>query len=133
MRGCGFACTQHSAPIARPARGAALALAMLTLGLAGCGSAPTVASCLDAKGFLVQQHGMTLEGSSAGGVNFTLALYDTPGEARSAFVRLAATTAALVGDGVVDFAGNPPALPGRAPGRLSHAALGVIDRCVASP
>lgn len=126
---------QRTTPEARlRQRGAAFTLAMVMLTLAGCGgSGATVAGCLDARGFLVRQHGRVVDGSSAGGVNFTLNLYADPSAARGAFSRLDRTTSALVGDGVINFAGNPPARPGRAPGRLSRAALAVVAGCVAHP
>jgi hypothetical protein len=112
----------------------AVAAAVAALSLAGCGgSGAPIAGCLDAKGFLVRQHGRLVDGSSAGGVNFTLNLYPDPSAARGAFSRLDRTTSALLGDGVVNFAGNPPARPGRAPGRLSRAALAAVGSCIAHP
>jgi hypothetical protein len=122
-----------STPRTRVAAGL-LAAAVAALSLGGCGgSGAPIAGCLDAKGFLVRQRGQVVDGSSAGGVNFTLTLYPDPSAARGAFSRLDRTTSALVGDGVIDFAGNPPAHPGRAPGRLSRAALAAVGTRVAHP
>jgi len=110
-----------------------LATALSALGLAGCGSSATVAGCLDAKGYLVQQHGAVIEGSSPAGVNFTLTLYRSALLARRASTRLEAATSALLGVGVVDFAGNPPPSPTEAPGMLSHSNLATLNSCIAHP
>jgi hypothetical protein len=104
------------------------------IALAGCGGhSPTVGDCLNANGFLVRQRAGVVRGSSARGVNFTLTLYRHPSSARRAFEGLHTSSAALVGDAVVDFAGNPASRPGGLPGRLSRSALATIRRCLAHP
>ena len=110
------------------------ALLLATLALAGCGErAATVGDCLNAKGFLVEQHANVVRGSSPRGVNFTLTLYPRPDAARRAFAAMSPASAALLGDGVAEFAGNPPASPGAAAGKLSSGALATMRRCVAHP
>ena len=109
-----------------------LLLALLALVLAGCGSGgSTIAACLNAKGFLVQEKDGVVRGSSPGGVNFTLTLYPRANAARRAFAAARAGSAALVGEAVVDFGGNPPASGGGAPRRLSRGALAAMTRCLA--
>jgi hypothetical protein len=109
-------------------------LLFLPLALAGCaGHRATVADCLNAEGFLVQERGDVVRGSSPRGVNFTLTVYLRPGAARHAFAARSSATSAVLGDAVIDFAGNPPASPGGVPGTLSKNALATIRRCLARP
>jgi hypothetical protein len=111
----------------------ALLLLLVALLLAGCGShRPSVADCLNDKGFLVQGTGPVVRGSSPGGVNFTLTVYGGAAGARRAFARTSAKSAALLGDAVVDFAGNPPTPAGGPPARLSQHALQLIRTCLTS-
>lgn len=113
-------------------RATPLLLALFALG--GCGgTSPTVADCLNNQRFLVVQDAHTVRGSSPRGVNFTLTIYSNAASARRAATRVEAREHALLGDGVVSFAGNPPASPDAAPGRLSRSALATIGRCVAHP
>ncbi len=114
------------------ARVGLIALAAFMLG--GCGGhGATVADCLNGQGFLVQQRGAVVLGSSPGGVNFRLTVYTTASAAEHAYLKLAPPSAALLEDGVVDFAGNPPAAPGGRPGKLSNATLARIRGCLARP
>jgi hypothetical protein len=107
------------------------ALLLAPLALAGCGGRPpTIAGCLNARGFLVQEQASVIRGSSPRGVSFTLTLYPTARAARRADAQAGAANARLFGDAVVDFAGNPPGSPGGAPGKLSRAALTAIRRCL---
>jgi hypothetical protein len=109
-------------------------LLVAAVALTGCGSQrPTVADCLNAQGFLVREHGNVVRGSSPRGVNFTLTVYPRAAAARQAYAHASPGTSVLVGDAVVDFAGNPAASPGGVPGRLSKGALARIRRCLARP
>ena len=111
-----------------------LTLLVAAVALAGCGSQrATLADCLNAQGFLVREHGNVVRGSSPRGVNFTLTVYPAAAAARRAYERASPATSVLVGDAVVDFAGNPAATPGGVPGRLSRGALARIRRCLARP
>jgi hypothetical protein len=104
------------------------------LALSGCGAHhPSVADCLNTNGFLVQEHDDVVRGSSAAGVNFTLSLYSRRQAALRAFDGLSRASSALIGDAVVDFAGNPAGEPGGLPGRLSRTALATIARCLDHP
>ena len=114
-------------------RGSLLVL-FLPLALAGCaGHRATVADCLNAKGFLVRERGNVVRGSSPRGVNFTLTVYLRPSAERRAVAAGAAATSVVLGDAVIDFAGNPPATPGGVPGKLTRNALTTIRRCLARP
>lgn len=106
--------------------------ALLALALAGCGGT-SVADCLNGQGFLVVEHADVVRGSSAHGVNFTLTLYRGRSDAALAYRAEDHADAALLGRAVVDFAGNPAASRGRAPGKLSREALATIERCVGDP
>jgi hypothetical protein len=107
---------------------------LVALALAGCGGhAPTLADCLNAKGFLVEERSGVVRGSSPAGVNFTVTVYAHPGAARRAFRALPRGSGALLGDAVVDFAGNPPSSPGHGPARLSRGAVAAISHCLAHP
>jgi hypothetical protein len=118
----------------RRAVAACAAALAATLALAGCGGhATTVADCLDARGFLVQEHDDVVRGSSAGGVAFTLTVFSAQTAARRAFGALPRSSGVLVGDAVVDDAGNPPIAPGQAPGTLSRVAIATIRLCLADP
>jgi hypothetical protein len=106
-----------------------LLLAMLAL--AGCDSSrSTVAGCLNAQGFLVQEKANVTRGSSPRGVNFTLTIYRDRSTARRAFAVTGPARAVMIGDAVVDFAGNPPTSPGGTPGTLSRTALRAIRLCL---
>ncbi len=106
----------------------------LALALAGCGSGnATVGGCLNNKSFLVQEQNNIVRGSSPGGVNFTLTLYPTRTAATRAHSQLPRSASVELGDAVVDFAGNPAAAPGGAPGKLSRSALETIAACLARP
>jgi len=109
-------------------------LLLLPLALAGCaGHRATVADCLNARGFLVREKGDVVRGSSPRGVTFTLTVYLHPRGARDAFAAGSAATSVLLGDAVIDFAGNPPARPGGVPGKLARSALATIRGCLARP
>jgi hypothetical protein len=104
-------------------------LAGITLIVGGCGGSKTVSdtsvgTCLNDRGFLVQQRKLVVDGMSPGGVNFTLTLYKGAAAARAAAGKRPKTSA-VVGNGVVDFGGNP------AQARISKAALATIRSCVA--
>jgi hypothetical protein len=104
-------------------------LAGLALLLSGCGSTKAVTgtpagTCLNDRGFLVQQRQQVVDGMSPGGVNFTLTLTKDAAAARAAAGKRPKTSA-VVENGVVDFGGNP------AQARISNAALATIRSCVA--
>jgi hypothetical protein len=106
-----------------------LVVAALALILSGCGgskgaSATPVGTCLNDRGFLVQQRQQVVDGMSPGGVNFTLTLYKDSAAARAHAAGKDPTTTAVLENGVVDFGGNP----GRA--RMSNADLAAIKSCV---
>jgi hypothetical protein len=120
-----------------------LLVAALLVVLAGCGSsrsatAPTggsagimVGTCLnDQEHFLVQAHRTVLDGQSPAGVSFTLTLYRTDAAAAAAFAKKTPRTTSLVGNGVVDFSGNPPTSAGGPPAKLSKSELSAITRCI---
>jgi len=107
------------------------ALLLVLLALAGCGGRrSTVAGCLNAKGFLVEEDANVVRGSSPGGVNFTLTLFPRASTARRALAAERAGSADLIGEAVVDFGGNPPSSPGGVPGKLSRSALATIAHCL---
>ena len=94
----------------RPPLAILLALAVL----AGCdgGKPPSVAACLGDRGFLVEEDGNVVRGSSPAGVNFTLTLDATPAAARAARRASAHRAAIPVARALVDDRGNPPAANG---------------------
>jgi hypothetical protein len=114
-------------------RRGSLLLVLLPLALAGCAGRATVPDCLNAKGFLVRDRGNVVRGSSPGGVNFTLTVYPRRSAERRAVAADGPATSVVIGDAVIDFAGNPPATPGGIPGRLTSNALATIRRCLARP
>jgi hypothetical protein len=90
-----------------------------------------IARCLnDRHGFLVETRRSSVEGQSAGGVIFTLRLYPSRTEARTAASKRESRATALVGTGVADFRGNPSPAPGAPPGRLSRKELAAIRACL---
>jgi hypothetical protein len=106
-----------------------LVLAGLALILGGCGGGKaagdsSVGTCLNDRGFLVQQRKQVVDGMSPGGVNFTLTLYKGAAAARASAGKRPQTRA-VVGNSVVDFGGDP------AQARISKAALATIRSCVA--
>ena len=111
------------------------ALLLVPLALAGCGSAgrsaaADIASCLDAKGFLVRPSGTTVDGTSPRGVGFTLSLYRTAAAAHAAYEQASPKTTLLVETGVIDFGDNPPARKGGPPRKLAHTELASIETCI---
>jgi hypothetical protein len=110
----------------------AVAVTGLFVALAGCGGTgrPPLETCLSGEDFLVQQTGQVVEGSSAGGVNFTLTVYASPAAARRALAGKKTKSAAVIGSAVVDFSGNPPPYPGGASAKLAKSALATIRSCL---
>jgi hypothetical protein len=101
----------------------------------GAGRAARLAQCLDgmnSRQFLVQAQSNRILGSSPGGVAFSIRLYPTGPAARAAAGRLSGLTSTRVGDAVVSWAGNPPAHPGGAPGRLAAGDLRSIEGCLSA-
>jgi hypothetical protein len=86
-----------------------IAVACAVALLSGCGgkSKVTVAGCLNDDGFLVTSSGAKVEGTSPGGVAFTLTMYENARAAKRAAAGLDRHTTAAVSTGVVDFRGNP--------------------------
>jgi hypothetical protein len=118
--------------VSRPAR-TLVALASVAALSAGCGSshgvtATSIASCLDAKSFLVRPEGTTVEGASPNGITFTLTLYKTAAAARTAGAALSDRTTLITGRAVADFKGNAP-IGGRAP-KLGKADAAAVANCV---
>jgi hypothetical protein len=106
-----------------------IALGAVAALLAGCGgSSPvTLAGCLNGAGFLVTQSGVKVEGTTPGGVGFTLTTYRSPAAARRAArrLRLPRRTTAVVAAAVVDFRGNPGAHA-----RVTRDELATIGSCL---
>jgi len=122
-----------AARVAGPVRRGVLFL-LASLALGGCGgSGASVADCLNAKSFLVEESANVIRGSSAHGVNFTLRVYAQAAAARRAFGEAHRPSSALLGDAVVDFSGNPPGSPGGAPRTLSRGDLATIRACLSHP
>jgi len=105
-----------------------LAVAGAALLLAGCGGSHqvTLSGCLNDAGFLVTSSGAKVEGTSPGGVAFTLTVYGSPRAAKRAAASLEPRTTAVLGAGVVDFHGNPD--PGA---RISTGERRSIRECLA--
>jgi hypothetical protein len=105
-----------------------LALAVAAMLLSGCGGrrAPTLSGCLNDAGFLVTSRDRKVEGTSPGGVAFTLTVFGSHAAAERAAARLHPRTTAVVAAGVVDFHGNPD--PGA---RISADELRSIRGCLA--
>src|SRR2546428_741520 len=111
------------------------ALLLVPLALAGCGgaarsTATNVADCLNTDGFLVRPSGTTVEGTSPGGVGFTLTLYRTAAAATAAYEKASPKTTLLVETGVIDFGGTPPAHKGGPPAKLAQTELATIKTCI---
>jgi hypothetical protein len=86
-----------------------LAVAIAAMLVSGCGSGrpPTLSGCLNDAGFLVTASGPKVEGTSPGGVAFTLTDYGSHAAAKRAAASLDPRTTEVVAAGVVDFHGNP--------------------------
>ena len=104
-----------------------LAVVVATGLLAACGGKTpvTLSGCLNDAGFLVTSSGTKVEGTTPGGVAFTLTVYRSAAAATRAASRLGPRTTAVVGTGVVDFHGNP----GEG-ARVSVAELATIRQCL---
>jgi hypothetical protein len=104
-----------------------IAVACAVALLSGCGgkSKVTVAGCLNDDGFLVTSSDQKIEGTTPGGVAFTLTVYESARAARRAAAGLDRHTTAVVSTGVVDFRGNPD--PGA---RITVAELTTIRGCL---
>jgi hypothetical protein len=128
-------------------------LALGALGAAGCGGGgsstsgngggekgiPTggggvngisVGNCLISEDFLVQPSQTTLDGTSPGGVVFTLTFYPSQAKADEVFKKRNPKTTARVENGIVDFRGNPSPYEGAPPAKISQKELAVIKRCI---
>ena len=104
-----------------------LAVAVAAILVSGCGGRPpTLSGCLNDAGFLVTSSGPKVEGTSPGGVAFTLRVYASHAEATRAAASLHPRTTAVVAAGVIDFHGNPD--PGA---RISADELRSIRGCLA--
>ena len=93
----------------------------------------SVGNCLnDNENFLVQPSQTVLDGQSPAGVGFTLTFYKTNAAAKAIFAKKNAKTSSLVENGVIDFKGNPSALAGAPPAKISSSELAAIKRCIDS-
>ena len=86
--------------------------------------------CLNSDQFLVIATGRKIQGSSPGGINFTITFYASPAAASAAYVRLNPKYATLMGAAVINDAGNPPPHPGAPPMRLIHDDLATLRHCI---
>jgi hypothetical protein len=129
-------------------------LALGALGIAGCGGGGSsessgggegandipnggggvngisVANCLVTEDFLVSPSQTTLDGTSPGGVAFTLTFYPSQARADQVFKKKDPKTAAKVENGIVDFRGNPSPYEGAPPAKISQKELASIKRCI---
>jgi len=105
-----------------------VAVAVAVMLVSGCGSGkpPTLSGCLDDAGFLVTSSGAKVEGTSPGGVAFTLTVYGSHAAAERAAAKLDPRTTEVVAAGVVDYHGNPD--PGA---RVTAGELRSIGGCLA--
>jgi hypothetical protein len=90
----------------------------------------SVSNCLILEDFLVQPSQTTIDGTSPGGVAFTLTFYKSTGAANAVFKKKNPKTTAIVENGVVDFKGNPSPYKGAPPAKISQRELSVIKRCI---
>ena len=118
---------------------------LLALVAAGCGGAkqaptpplvtrtatPTAAAlCLNSDAFLVDAEGRQITGSSPGGINFTVAFYQSRAAAAAALARRNSGYASTIAATVIDDSGNPPLHPGGKPMRLTHDELATLRHCI---
>jgi len=90
----------------------------------------SVSNCLIEEDFIVQPSETTIDGTSPGGVSFSLIFYGSEDKAKAAFAKKNAKTTALVENGVVDFKGNPSPYAGAPPAKISPKELKIIKRCI---
>jgi hypothetical protein len=90
----------------------------------------SVGNCLISEDFLVQPSQTTLDGTSPGGVVFTLTFYPSQAKADEVFKKRDPKTTARVENGIVDFRGNPSPYEGAPPAKISQKELAVIKRCI---
>jgi len=90
----------------------------------------SVGNCLITEDFLVQPSQTTIDGTSPGGVAFTLTFYASQAKADAAFEKKDPKTTAKVENGIVDFRGNPSPYEGAPPAKISQKELAVIKRCI---
>jgi hypothetical protein len=90
----------------------------------------SVSNCLITEDFLVQPSQTTIDGTSPGGVAFTLTFYPSQAKADAVFKKKNPKTTARVENGVVDFRGNPSPYEGAPPAKISQKELAVIKRCI---
>jgi hypothetical protein len=92
----------------------------------------SVGNCLITEDFLVQPSQTTLEGTSPGGVVFSLIFYPSQAKADAAFKKKDQQTTAKVENAVIDFKGNPSPYEGAPPAKISQKELAAIKRCIDS-
>jgi hypothetical protein len=128
-----------------------IVLALGALGAAGCGGgggsssggggkdtangagrvdAISVSNCLITEDFLVQPSQTTIDGTSPGGVGFTLTFYPSQAKAGAVFENKDPKSTARVENGIVDFRGNPFPYEGARPAKISQKELAAIKRCI---
>ena len=90
----------------------------------------SVANCLNLEDFLVQPSETTLDGTSPGGVSFSLRFYKDEAAAKAVYEKKNKKTTALVENAVIDFKGNPSPYAGAPPAKISQNELGVIKKCI---
>ena len=90
----------------------------------------SVGNCLITEDFLVQPSQTTLEGTSPGGVVFSLVFYPSQAKADAAYEKKDPKTTAKVENAVIDFKGNPSPYEGAPPAKISQKELAAIRRCI---
>lgn len=90
----------------------------------------SVGNCLNEENFIVQPNQKMLDGTSPGGVSFTLTLFKDAAAAKAVAAKKNPKTTALAGVGVVDFRGNPSAFAGAPPAKVSKSELAMINTCI---
>ena len=90
----------------------------------------SVANCLNLEDFLLQPSQTTVDGTSPGGVTFTLTFHKDVATAKAIFKKKDPKTTAIVENAVIDFKGNPSPYEGAPPAKISKKELAVIKRCI---
>lgn len=90
----------------------------------------SVSNCLIEEDFIVQPSDTAIDGTSPGGVSFSLIFHKSPAAAKAAYEKKDAKTSALVETAVVDFKGNPSPYEGAPPAKISAKELKIIKRCI---
>jgi hypothetical protein len=90
----------------------------------------SVANCLNDENFLVQPSQTTIDGTSPGGVTFSLIFYASPAAAKTAAGKKNPKTTAIVENAVIDFKGNPSPYAGAPPAKIGPGEIKTIKACM---